>query len=72
MPRHDIEAKLPAHRVVNTDLSVVIKSDGKTLGELRISKGTIDWRASKHQGAVTMRWETFARLMQRWHDGELR
>lgn len=49
-----------------------MKSDGKTLGELRMSKGTIDWRPSKHTGSVSMRWETFARLMERWHNGELR
>ena len=65
MARHEIEATLPAHRVVNTDMSVLVKSDGKTLGELLISRGTIDWRPSKHHGKVTLRWETFARLMER-------
>lgn len=72
MAKHDIEVGLPAHRVVNTDLSVVVKSNGKKLGELLISKGTIDWRPSKHQHSVSMRWETFARLMERLHNGELR
>ncbi len=72
MPKHEIEANLPAHRVVNTDLSVTIKSDGKALGELLISKGSVDWRPAKHQYSVSLRWETFARLMERWHDGDLK
>lgn len=72
MAKHDIEVSLPAHRVVNTDLTVVVKSDGKKLGELLISKGTLDWRPAKHQTSVSMRWETFAGLMERWHAGELR
>jgi hypothetical protein len=72
MAQHDIEANLPAHRVLNTDLSVVVKSDGRRLGELRISKGSIDWRPSKHQGIVKMRWERFADFMERYQAGELR
>lgn len=72
MPKHDIEVALPAHEVVNADLTVVVKSDGRRLGELRISKGTIDWRPSKHHSPVSMRWETFADVMERWKQGGLR
>lgn len=71
MAKHDIEVGLPAHRVINTDVSIIVKSDGKQLGELLISKGTIDWRPSKRQKQVSMRWETFARLMDRWLNGEI-
>lgn len=71
MPKHDIEVALPAHQVVNTDVSVVVRSDGRTLGELLISKGSLDWRPAHHQHSVRLRWETFARLMERWHNGEL-
>jgi hypothetical protein len=71
MAKHDIEVDLPAQRVVNTDLHVVVKSDGRKLGELLISKGTIDWRPAKHHKPVSMRWETFARLMERWSAGSL-
>jgi hypothetical protein len=72
MPQHEIEATLPAHRVVNTDMSVTVKSDGKTLGELLISKGSIDWHPSKRRGKVTLQWEAFASLMERVYSGELR
>jgi hypothetical protein len=72
MPKHEIDASFPAHRVVNADLSVVVKGDGKTLGELLISRGSIDWRPARRQYGVSLPWESFARLMERWHDGELR
>jgi hypothetical protein len=37
-----------------------------------ISRGTIDWRPAKKQSVVTMRWETFALVMERWSSGEIR
>jgi hypothetical protein len=64
MPRHEIEASLPAHRIVNTDVTVIVKSNGTKLGELLMSKGSIDWRPSKHQTSFRMSWERFARLME--------
>ena len=72
MPKHDIEVALPAHEVVNADLTVVVNSDGRRLGELRISKGSIDWRPSKTHSPVSMKGETFAAVMERWRRGELR
>jgi hypothetical protein len=71
MARHEIEANFPAHQVLNTDLSVVVTSDGRRLGELTISRGSIDWRPSKRHAAVQLRWEQFDRLMERWASGEL-
>jgi hypothetical protein len=71
MPKHEIEASFPAHRVANTDLSVTVKSDGRKLGQLMISRGTVDWHPAKKQSVVTMRWETFASLMERWSNGEI-
>ena len=64
MPRHEIEASLPAHRIVNPDVTVIVKSNGTKLGELLMSKGSIDWRPSKHQTSYRMTWEKFARLME--------
>ena len=66
MPTHEIEVELPARQIVNTDLVVTVKSDGVQLGELSISKGTIDWRPAKHHRPITLEWETFARLIEDW------
>ena len=66
MATHEIEVDLPARRIVNTDLRVTVKSDGVQLGELLISKGTLDWRPAKHHRVISLEWETFARLIQEW------
>jgi hypothetical protein len=71
MARHEISVGFPAHSVINRDVSVKVKSDDKLLGELLISKGSVDWRPRKKQKSVTMSWETFSRLMERWQAGEL-
>jgi hypothetical protein len=72
MAKHEIEVSLPAHEVRNTDLTVIVHSDGQRLGELAISKGTIDWRPSRKHASVKLPWERFADLMERYADGDLR
>jgi len=57
--------------VLNSDVSVVVTSDGKRLGELTISRGSIDWRRSKPHAAVRLRWEQFNKLMEKWSSGDL-
>jgi hypothetical protein len=49
---------------MHTDISFVVYSDDAVLGELKISKGTIDWRAAGKHSSRQMKWEDFARLME--------
>jgi hypothetical protein len=49
--------------VQSADLVVEIFSDESKLGELRISRGSIDWVARGHHRPVSKSWEAFARLM---------
>jgi hypothetical protein len=50
--------------VANADLVIEVKSDGEKLGELRVSRGTIDWIPRGHQNASrSLTWEQFAELM---------
>jgi hypothetical protein len=64
MATHDIEIEIPPRLVLHKDVSFVIKSDGLKLGELRISKGTIDWRPGNKKTVIRMSWERFDRLMR--------
>jgi hypothetical protein len=64
MATHDIEIEIPPRLVLHKDVSFVIKSDGLKLGELRISKGTIDWRAGNKRKVVSLTWEQFDKLMR--------
>ena len=62
--QHEIEVEVPAKVVLHKDVRFTIKSDGAKLGELRISKGSIDWRPGNKQKVIRMAWERFDRLMQ--------
>lgn len=56
---------MPAQEVVNTDLSVRVKSDDALLGRIDISKGSIDWwPAGKSKVHYKMTWEAFALFME--------
>lgn len=50
--------------VVNADLVIEVRSDDDKLGELRLSKGSIDWVPSHHQTAISLPWEQFDRIMR--------
>jgi hypothetical protein len=63
MARHEIEVEIPAKAVLHKDVTFTIKSDGAMLGQLRISKGSIDWKPGKRR-VIRMGWERFDRLMQ--------
>lgn len=65
MPKHKIEVSQPPKVVLNTDVRFSIYSDEALLGELKISKGTIDWRPAGRQKAVKRTWEWFAKMMER-------
>lgn len=63
MPKHRVEIHQPAKSVMNSDVSFVVQSDGVTLGQLTVSKGSIDWRPANKRKATKMTWERFASLM---------
>jgi len=64
MPVHRIELELPRTDVEGTDVRFCVWSDEELLGELRISRGTVDWRPGHHQQAWVMEWERFDELMR--------
>jgi len=65
MPEHKVEViQTPSWEVVNTDLRITIDSDGEKLGELCISRGTIDWRPRDAKNTIVLEWEAFDRFMR--------
>ena len=64
MPVHRVELELPRTDIQSTDLQVCVWSDDELLGELRISRGTIDWRPGRHSQPLVMEWERFDELMR--------
>jgi hypothetical protein len=64
MAAHEIEIDLPTKLVLNKDVVLKVKSGTSKLGELRVSKGSIDWVPGNHQTAYRLTWEQLDRLMQ--------
>jgi hypothetical protein len=63
MAQHEIEVEIPKTMVVNTDVMIIVKSNGRQLGQLTFSRGTIDWRRGLSRSPISMRWEKFDQLM---------
>jgi hypothetical protein len=65
VPTHDVEMSIPTTKVVlHADVVFEVRSDGEKLGELRISKGTLDWAPSSAKIPIRMTWEQFDRFMR--------
>jgi hypothetical protein len=62
---HEIEISIPTKSVLNADVVFEVRSDGEKLGELRISRGTIDWRPGRARKTARLTWEQFDELMRR-------
>ena len=65
MPEHIVDMSIPTTKVVlSADVVFEVRSDGEKLGELRVSKGTIDWAPANAKNAYRRTWEQFDRLMR--------
>lgn len=50
--------------VLHSDMTFTVHRDGEKLGELKISKGTIDWKPKSKQRATKWSWDKFAAMME--------
>ncbi len=50
--------------VLSADLVIEVISDDAKLGELRVSRGSIDWVPRSHHTSLSLEWEAFDELMQ--------
>ncbi|MEN3272472.1 MAG: hypothetical protein V7636_1233 [Actinomycetota bacterium] len=64
MPAHDIDVTIPAQTVLNKDMEISIRSDGRLFGRVRISRGSIDWLPANSPISRRMSWEKFAEVME--------
>ena len=65
MAEHDVELKI-SHpiNIAHKDVEFPVKVDGKPLGRLQISKGSIDWVPSpKSKSGHWLSWGEFADVM---------
>lgn len=65
MAKHDISFTLPRKTIKNADAEFAVRSDGKKLGTLKVSRGTVEWLPTNYQNGFHLTWEQFDRLMQK-------
>jgi len=66
VPKHHIEISLPTKPLKNVDTTITVWSDNELLGEMYISRGSLDWRSARRRTVKRIRWERLAELL----DGE--
>jgi hypothetical protein len=64
MAKHNIEVELPRVEVVNSDARIVIRADGKKLGELTLSRGNLKWFSHKWKKPTKLSWKRFDQIMK--------
>jgi hypothetical protein len=64
MAKHDVTIDLPTRFVLHSDVTFAVWSDEAKLGELQVSKGSIDWLPGNGRTRYRMRWEKFNDLMR--------
>ena len=63
MPKHNIEITFPTKPLRNVDTTIAIWSDAEKLGQLEISKGSLDWKSARKQNPKRISWEDLAKLL---------
>ena len=65
MAQHEIDVRVPSEIWVgNTDLEVAVYGDGRLVGQLHISRGTVDWVPSKGRSRYRLSEEDRAELIE--------
>jgi len=63
MARHTSTMRQPNEQILNKDVEFVIRENGRKLGELHVSKGSIEWIPNNGRYNRRIRWSKFAELM---------
>jgi hypothetical protein len=64
MATHDVTIDLPTRFVLHSDVTFAVWSNDAKLGELQVSKGSIDWLPGNGRRRYRVRWEAFSDFMQ--------
>jgi hypothetical protein len=64
LAKHKVAFQQSTRDVLHGDMTFVVHRDGEKLGELKISKGTVDWKPKSKQRAIRWDWDKFAEMME--------
>ncbi|HEX3551515.1 MAG TPA: hypothetical protein VHT53_14110 [Candidatus Elarobacter sp.] len=65
MPEHRVVVTSPARELGPVDAVYEVFADGEKFGELRISRGGVDWWPARARRTEPLTWEQFAARMER-------
>jgi hypothetical protein len=66
MALHNVKFSLPERELGKVDARFFIYEDGKKLGEITISKGTIEYYPASTPKPIEMSWSKFDRVMRKY------
>jgi hypothetical protein len=64
MAKHEIYFEIPAKTLLNKDAVFEVYSDDEKMGNLKVSRGTIEWVPVNHSNGYHLTWENFDALMK--------
>ena len=67
MPTHDVYGTLPFALLGKKDAYFDIYQDGKKLGTITISKGSIEWYPKNAKNPYGFSWSEFDKMIKRYH-----
>jgi predicted RNA-binding protein with PUA domain len=65
MPEHRVVVSTPPRELGNADAVYEVFADGEKFGELRISRGGVDWWPGYAKRGALLTWEQFGARMER-------
>jgi len=61
---HDVDFSIPSRDLGRSDVEFNVKKEGKKLGTLQVSKGSLVWFPTDHSYGYKLGWGHFADLMR--------
>lgn len=66
MPRHDLYFNLPQVALGKVDAHLQIYQDDEKLGEITLSKGSIEYYPANAKTPISLTWTQFDKLMKEY------
>lgn len=64
MAKHDVSFEVPQRPLGKADVEFKVRADGKMMGTLTVSNGSIVWFPRGTSYGLKMRWSRFDQIMQ--------
>lgn len=70
MAKHEVKFQVPERPLGKADVEFAVKRDGKPVGRLKVSNGTIVWVPKQKTYGFKVNWKKFDQLMEEYGEQE--